>query len=216
MHRFRRSGSFVRFFVEGEPADVSDLSLLKALERERFKPIEGSATDDESVGWVTRGDLSGARFEPEDVIAEHFLVFALRIDRKKVPATLLRIHASADLRAAASGGKPLGRAQKKEILEETKRKLMARALPSVSITDCIWNPRRGVLYVFATGGATLERVARHFRESFRRSLAPATPSIVAERLKLPDPLRKVMSHISPADLVGSSRAASARAQEVEA
>ncbi len=210
MIRFRRSGSFVRWFVEGKPADVSDTSLLDALRRERFRPIDDSATDEESVGWVTREDPSGGRFDPEDVIHDRFLVFALRVDRKRIPATLLRIHARADLRSAGGrNGKPLGRAQKKEILEETRRKLMARALPSVSLTDCVWSCRRGVLSVFATGAGTLDRAARHFRATFERSLVLATPGAIAERRKLPDALRKRLGEVSPVSFVRDEESARA-------
>ncbi|HKE00346.1 MAG TPA: recombination-associated protein RdgC [Planctomycetota bacterium] len=210
MLRFRRSGSFTRFFVEGDPADVSDAGLLKALERDRFRPIDGSATDEESVGWITREDPAGARFRPDSVVTDRGLVFALRIDRKRVPATLLRIQAAADLRAAGAG-KPLGRAARKEIVDEAKRKLVARALPNVAIVDCIWDCRGGVLLAFATSDGATDHVARQFRATFRRGLVRATASSVAERLRLPEPARRALVEASPLDL-SPSRAR----EEVEA
>jgi hypothetical protein len=196
MKRFRRSGSPTRFFVEGDAADVSDASLLKGLERERFKPLDGS--EPESVGWTTRADPAGTRFEPQDVIHGPYLAFTLRIDRKQVSATLARIQIAADLRGAAKGGR-LPREQRKQIIEEAKRKLVERALPSVALVDCLWNCGDGVLLVFATGGRTLETAARQFRETFRRKLEPAGVTTVARRLRLPDEAARGLRECSPID-----------------
>lgn len=199
MPRFRRSGSFLRFFVDGPAPDLSDRGLARALERERFRPIADGAVDEESAGWISRVDPSGERFELDAMVSGHFLTFALRIDRKRVPATLLRLRASADLRAAAVGDARISRAKRKEIVEESKRALLKRTLPSVAIVECAWHARDGVLYVFTTGEASVERVLRHFRATFRRSLARATPTTVAERLRLPDVERRRLAEASPID-----------------
>lgn len=199
MATFRRSGSFLRFYVDGPAPDLNDRAILRALERERFRPIADGGVEEESVGWITRRDPSGERFEPEDVVSGHFLSFAFRVDRKRVPPTLLRLRAAADLRAAAVGDARIPRAKKKEIVEEAKRSLLKRALPNVSIVDCAWHAREGVLYAFTTGEALTERVLRHFRATFRRSLARATPSVVAERLRLPEPARRRLAEASRVD-----------------
>ncbi|MFN0204884.1 MAG: recombination-associated protein RdgC [Planctomycetota bacterium] len=201
--KFRRSGSLSRFFVEGDPADVSDLSLIKALERDRFKPLEG-AIETESSGWITRGDASGARFPAEDLIHGHFLVFASRVDRKKVSPALLKIQISADMRAAAAGSrgdKPMARAQKKQIIDDAIRKLTARALPTVAITDCIWNCKERELIIFSTGASTVEMIASAFRETFRRTLVPATVSSIAASFKFTETERRLFKELSPTQLL---------------
>lgn len=210
MLRFRRSGSLSRFFVEGARADVADLSLIKSLERERFKPLEG-ATEEDSTGWVTRGDASGARFHPEDLIHDHFLVFAMRVDRKRVSPALLKIQISADLRAAAAAGagkegREMKRTQKKQIIDEARRKLLARALPTVALTDVVWNCKRNELLIFATGASTVETAANLFRETFKRDLIPATISKVSERYKWDEGRKRALREISPAEVAPGGRA----------
>jgi hypothetical protein len=207
MRRFRRTGSPTRFFVDGGAADAADAELLKALQKERFKPLEASETEIESIGWVSPADASGARFEPEELLHGPFLAFALRIDRKRVSPTLLKLQIAADLRGAARGGKPLPREEKRQIVLEAKRKLFARALPTVSLVDCLWNCGAGVLHVFATGGLTLEIVSRHFRETFDRGLTRATPTAVARRLGLSKELLNALASASPADFAPKRDAA---------
>jgi recombination associated protein RdgC len=202
--KFRKSGSFTRFFVEGGPADPADVSLIKALARERFKPLEG-ATESDSTGWVTRTDPTGSRFPAEDVIHGPFLIFAMRTDRKRVSPALMKIEIATDLRAAATGlkpGQPMARAVKKQVIEEARRKLVARALPNVQITDCLWNCSRAELFIFATGASTVETAAHLFRETFDRTLKPATMTHIVESMKLPEPLRRAFREASPAPIAG--------------
>ncbi|MBI3819839.1 MAG: recombination-associated protein RdgC [Planctomycetes bacterium] len=208
MSRFRRSGSITRYFVEGEGADVSDVSLIKSLERERFKPLENSATETESIGWVTRESPGGSRFAVEDVIHGHFLIFTMRHDRKRVSPTLLKIQIAGDLRAAATGraeGKQMPRAQKKQIIEEAKRKLTSRALPTVALTDVVWNCENSELYVFATGAAVVEQAALLFRETFKRDLEPASITAISNRYKWNDAQKRALAELSPFDLKTSAR-----------
>jgi hypothetical protein len=205
MRRFRKTGSVTRFFVEGDAADASDVSLLKLLQDERFRPLGDSATEDEAAGWVARADASGTKFDPAEIVAPPFLAFTLRYDKKRVSPTLLRIQIDADLRGASRGSKPLPREQKKQIILEAKRKLVARALPSVSLVDCLWNCGDGVLLVFATGAATVDRVTRHFRETFRRNLLSASPSAVAKRAGLGDALARALREAAPADFSPASK-----------
>lgn len=215
MSKFRRSGSITRFFVEGERADVADLSLIRALERERFKPLDNSATETDSMGWITRHDPAGARFDPEDVIHGHFLVFALRMDKKRVSPALLKIQIAGDLRAAATGlaqGKKMPRAQKKQIVEEAKRKLISRALPNVAITDVVWNCKKSELYIFATGASTVEQIAHIFRDTFKRDLLNATISNIVDRYKLNETQKRALKELSPAQIAQNARGEAGSAQ----
>lgn len=208
MLKFRRSGSISRFFVEGGPADVADVSLLKSLEKERFKPLENSGTETDSTGWVTRAEPAGARFAAEDVIHGHFLVMAIRMDKKRVSPALLKIQISADLRAAAAGAardKKMPRGQKKQIMDEAKRKLISRALPTVAMTDVVWNCKQNELYVFATGAATVEQIANYFRETFSRDLVPATITNITNRYKWNDAQKRALREASPLQLIQKSR-----------
>lgn len=205
MRRFRKTGSITRFFVEGPPADPADLDLVKALQKGRFRPLGESATEDLSIGWVSREDPSGARFEPGAIVKPPFLVFALRIDRKRVSPALLRMEIAARLRAEGAGGARLPRERRRAIVLEAKRQLVARALPAVSLVDCLWNVGAHVLYVFASGGLTLEIAAREFRGTFDRPLTLATPSVVARRLGLAPAVLRSLDAVSPADFAPRAR-----------
>ena len=87
MPRFKKSGSFTRFYVEGNMPSVHGDSFLVELAKHRFRTIENAASEEVSVGWVCPSDPSGGNVMREELLLDPHVRLRIRIDKKKLPAT---------------------------------------------------------------------------------------------------------------------------------
>lgn len=101
-----------------------------------------------------------------DCQLEDGFVLRMQIDKRKVPAQLLqltikeRLHRKNERRA-----KPLSNAERKQLIADTKKELLALALPELSFVDAFWRPEGSDLLIFAT----TKNVLRHFEGLFNKT-----------------------------------------------
>ncbi|TVM05743.1 hypothetical protein DPQ33_19590, partial [Oceanidesulfovibrio indonesiensis] len=116
-----------------------------------------------------------------------YLAFALRLDTRRVsPAvfkkyTLLAME-EAEKQAKEEGRKYLSRERKKEIKEQVRIKLMARAMPVPAVFDVVWNTTSHTIYLASTNNKVRELFNNHFTDTFELHLEPVTPYFQALRL----------------------------------
>jgi DNA recombination-dependent growth factor C len=207
--------SFARFTVElpdksrsaaggaNPPAAASakDLrrSVPKGLRRKAFQPLVVDSEDDRSAGWVEVENSELIEFPPERLVfGEHFL-FAYRVDRLRVPSSVVKSELAAFAAAyEEENGHPPTRSQKKAQKELIERKLKRRAFPSRKVYDVSWNTQSGVLAIWATAQNTVEEMHLFIEESLEIRLHPMTPGAIADSLDLP------RGALTPtADLIGA-------------
>ncbi len=195
---FRRNGSFLRFFVEGEvPAADSD-EFLKALAENRFRTIENAASEEESLGWVSPGDASGSSFLREEIVYPGFTRLRMRLDKKKLPSAWVKIYMDAEIRA--KGGRKLSAKERKELREDIADQLLPRVLPSVRLVDILYQANKGRLFLFATSQNLRESVQNLFFRTFGARLIPATTLEIAETLRLSREQAKALERCAPLEL----------------
>ena len=168
---FKRSGSVTRFTVSGSMPAITDDAFTEALATRRFRSIEAAASEEVSFGWVTAEDPSGNSFDREDLDFEVAVWLRVRIDKKKLPATWLRIHRAIAQKAA---GRPLSVKEKREVKEELEEKLLPSVLPTVQLIDAAYFPREQCALLLSTSSAVREVFDKLFRETFAVELEPQT------------------------------------------
>jgi DNA recombination-dependent growth factor C len=155
---------------------------LKRLEKKKFLPLDAAHEETERAGWITLEHLFDTRFEIEKIYRDPYLCFALRIDRRKIPANLLRAHAKIEEQAQRNAtGKPVGPAKRREIREQVREMLTAKVLPSAASYPVVLAPNRGMVWFSNAGQKAGEAFVAHFEETFEIALIPQTPRHLALR-----------------------------------
>ena len=198
MPAFRKSGSFVRFRVEGSIPKPDSDELLEALLEERFRTIENAASEETSVGWVSPGDPSGNDFIREEIAHGDVARLRVRVDRKKLPASWLGIYLAAEVRAR--DGQKISARERKEIKGDIAEKLLPRILPSVAFVDLIYDSKSKQVVMFGTSTAMAGEIAKLFLRSFDARLVEADPTTCALGAKLTPEQEDALGRAKPIEL----------------
>ncbi|BCS52588.1 recombination-associated protein RdgC [Geobacter sp. SVR] len=162
--------SITQFTVTGDlPKQDQFQWFSEKLAGRGFQSIENS-TEEVSEGWVQVDRPDEAAFAaPSDFWRDNYLVFSLRRDQRKIPASVLKSHTGREEGAFLSQHPNLRRTPKKkreEIKEQVQLKLMSRCLPVPSTVDVVWDQKSGVLTLFSLGSKVVERFEDIFRKCF--------------------------------------------------
>ncbi len=178
-----RAMTTVRRFEVLHRIDFRAEEIVKRLEKRKFLPLEGSSEEVERAGWITLEHLFDTRFEIEKVFRDPYAVFALRIDKRRIPQNLLRAHLRIEERAHENAtGKKVGPAKRRELREAVRRKLMEKILPAASSYQVVWHPGAGQIWFGSAGENACEAFVRQFEETFETGLVAATPRHLGLRL----------------------------------
>lgn len=156
------------YYVQGEiPSDFRE-SFIAALEKHRFKDIEVELDHEESIGFVNAADPFDTEFELNKVLWGSYLVFALRHDVIRLPATAFKMHLkkAADEYRKKTGKEKLSKGELEEVKERLERQLRKKALPNIKTYDVVWNMDRGVLWLWTTNKKMNEQFVDLFQEAF--------------------------------------------------
>jgi DNA recombination-dependent growth factor C len=164
--------SLRRFLVLGPVPAEKD--LLEGLQQDQFRPFE-DGLEEERMGWC---DWRNPLITPphEDwVTQERFAIFALRLDTRRVPATLLKAHV--DLRL-----QKLMKEARISLQDEVKVELLKKVLPTPKMVEVAWDLKGGVLWTTAGSSKTQGALTGLFMKSFGCELQPLAPLLLAGRL----------------------------------
>jgi recombination associated protein RdgC len=104
---------------------------------------------EKSVGWTSLEDVLDTNFEYANYLLADYLIFPLRIDRKIISPSLLKLkvlEAERQLFAAKGKGK-IYREERAEIKDRGYRSLLRQTLPIPSFYDICWNVSQDCLYM---------------------------------------------------------------------
>jgi len=181
---FRKSGSLTRFYLDGTIPDPSSDEFLTLLAGGRFRTIENAASEETSLGWVCPSDASGGSFAPDSIVLSRELVrLRFRRDKKKLPAQWLALYMEAELRNRP--GRKVSAKERKEIKQDIAAKLCPRILPSIRLTDVVYEIRKRCITLFSTSQSAKEDCQKLFYDTFGCRLVEADPWETAFHLELP-------------------------------
>lgn len=167
--------------------DAVDPALLaeapERLRRFAFRDIDDTA-EERSFGWVAFGNFLDAGFETEPVDVGDYLLFALRLDTRRVPAAVFKKHVTLALTRAlaaakAEGRKFLSKDDKAEIRERVALQLRARFLPIPAVFQIVWNLRRHHVWLASAHPKVIDLFHELFTLTFGLHLEPLAPYFAA-------------------------------------
>lgn len=169
------------------------LEALGAMAFDGFSGGEGKAR-----GWISIEHMLDTEFTRETNFRSPFLVFALRIDKRRVAPSIYKARCIIELKAtqAALGTNKVPLEERREIRRRVKEEMLAEATPSSAAYGVIWNLRRRRLYFASTSRPAIADLTELFDRCFALSLeARDTTGLgfdVARSLNLTDSFQDLM------------------------
>jgi hypothetical protein len=129
-------------------------------------------TPDLRVGFVHVLNPLDTVFDFQKVFHTNFLAFSYREDAKRIPAGTLKIFLKEELEKemTARNRQRLNKAEKEEIKELLRERLLVQALPDIKVFDVLWFHQKGELLLFSSSRGVVERFRKLFRHALERDL----------------------------------------------
>ncbi len=167
-----------RFRVEGDlPSDWRERYRAQ-LNELAFRDPEQRLGKEEVTGWVLTQNLLDTDFtDTTRWLYGDWALVGLRTDKKKLPAKLFRAHLDKRTQAWAKerGVERVPNAVKLEIKEKLEEEWLVRALPSVAVTEAVWNIPAGVLLLGALSEKPIDAFRKRFFQTFGMKMIPWSP-----------------------------------------
>lgn len=175
------SVSITRYAVHGKlKAPIID-NVLHGLKSNTISEIDNQITD-KAAGWTSFDKPFQPDFDGSSFVFGNFFVFALRIDKKNIPAKVLKKHYTIEAakRMTESGREFLSKTEKKLVKEHVISGLSLRIPATPNIYDLVWNYEESNVWFFSNLKAANEELETLFTKSFNLSLIRLFPYTAAE------------------------------------
>lgn len=171
--------SFSKFHVRGEIPESFNNFFNDMIRRYAF---QDSFHAEKLSGWTSIDNVLDTEFRFANYAVGEYLVFSLRVDKKAIPPSLLKVRVLQEEEKALgeSGKKFLGRQRKEEIKEKVKLELAGLIPPVPSFFEVCWSLRAKKVYFCSLAAAPIEEFKDLFKRSFKMDLIPFTPWDVAQ------------------------------------
>ena len=193
-----------RFRIEGDmPAEGITDWLRDGLQDQAFLESPVEVGKEEREGWVLCHNLLDTDFtDVNRWLYNDVAVFALRVDKKTLPAKLFKAHLEKRVEAWCEehGMERCPRSVKDELKERLEIEWLKRALPRVGLTEIAIHLTEGFCIVHSLSDNVAERVRKRFHASTGLKLVPWSPL----EFVLDDDLREAMLDTVPSDFSGGA------------
>jgi recombination associated protein RdgC len=167
-----------RFRVAGDVPDGWREIYRDRLNKLAFREPTGGMGKEEVEGWVQVHNLLDTSFDDHNRwLYNQYAVFALRVDKKSLPAKLFKATVQKRCQAwcVERGVEKIPNATKKEIAEKLEAEWLDRTLPRVTLTELCWNVNDGWLLIGGHSDKVADRVRTRFHRTFGLVLVPWSP-----------------------------------------
>lgn len=196
--------TYAKFQVKGELPDELHQKFMARIRTRTFKLLTPEDEDDVAVGWVPieRPYDDEISFRTDGVFFGSYLNLAMRLDRWKFPATLVKARMAAAERQwkQKTGKERMSKAEKTELKDLVERKLRRDGVPVTKTVDFTWNMNTGELRFFGRSKVILEHFLELFEKTFAVKLTPSAPYTIAMSLGLPKGLEAALASVQPSVL----------------
>ena len=168
--------TFSRFRIVGALPDRFPEFFNERIRRFAFQNV-WRTTDEKAAGWADLENILDTEFPYASYAQGRYMIFSLRIDRKPVPPSLLRLRVMEAERKqlAENGQKKLYREQREAIRESVRLELLGKSLPVPSFQEICWSVPDGILTFCCLSDKVAGELQELFRESFSLDIAPYAP-----------------------------------------
>jgi DNA recombination-dependent growth factor C len=192
------SVSITQYRVEGQlPSPVNE-QVTAALQNNTINEIDNDASE-QTMGWTSFDDPYRPDFEGSRFVIDTAWVFSLRIDKKSIPAKVLKKHYNMEVakRLAESGRDYLSKAEKKQIKEHVLTVLNMRIPATPNVYDILWKYEEGLLWFFTNLKAANEALETLFTRSFKLRLVRLFPYTAGLQAGLSGPEQDALDQLKP-------------------
>jgi recombination associated protein RdgC len=163
--------TFSRFTVAGKlPSDFTEM-VQRQIRRHAFQDL-AAETQEKILGWTGIGNVLDTDFQHASYVWGDYLLFSLRIDRRSVPPSLLKLRALEAERQHLkdTGRKKIDKTAREQIRETLRQDLLRRIPPTPSFHEVCWSVSSGRLLFTSLS----EKIMQDFQDLFKTSfgLAP--------------------------------------------
>jgi hypothetical protein len=168
MSLLKGSFTFSRFHVEG-PLPQAFLNFVNSRIKANSYQDSFKSTEEKTMGWVSLTDILDSHFQNANYALGDYLIFSLRVDRKVIPAKLMKIKIMEEERRqlAESGKSRLHKQQASAIKDKIKLELLKKIDPVPSFYDVCWAVSQNTLYFSSLS----DNVAQDFADLFKKTFA---------------------------------------------
>ena len=162
--------SICQFQILGTlPATELTAWIGENLANDGFRSIE-QTSEELSSGWVQLDDYQESSFaDPHTFQHDHYFVFSLRRDQRKLPAALVKsymLKAEQEWLAANPQFKRVPKQQRDDLRDAVRGSLFAKTLPVPAIYDVVWDTRSNLITFSNLSTKTLDLFVDQFKKSF--------------------------------------------------
>ena len=175
------SVSLSRYKVEGELEEPILEKVRNGLTKNVISQIEDEYAEI-SVGWTPMESAFDPDFEKFTFSFGTYFVFSLRIDKKSVPAKVIKKYVALEVinKLKETHRDFLSKNEKKEIKELVTERLMRKMPSTPSIYDVMWDYENADILFFSTQKAANEELETLFKKSFQLKLIRLFPFTMIE------------------------------------
>lgn len=144
---------------------------LENLRKYAFRSIDSVKDETKAWGWCSIEDMADTDFLLSPPSKGEFMFFALRVDKRNVPAALLKKHVAEAFKEENAKNKQDGksyisRKRKKELKELHKSRLLSQMEPVPSAVDVVVDMQAGLAYLCTSSRTVCAIWCEHMQLSF--------------------------------------------------
>ena len=176
MGLLKGSLTFSRYRIIGGLPDHFPDFFNERIRRYAFQTV-WRTTDEKAAGWTGMENVLDTDFPYASYAQGRYMLFSLRVDRKSVAPSLLRLRIMETERSklTETGQKKLYREQREAIREAVRLELLGRSLPVPSFYEICWSVPDNTLLFCSLSDKVVEELQGLFKESFSLTLRPYVP-----------------------------------------
>jgi len=168
--------TFSRYRLIGALPDHFPDFFNERIRKNAFQSVWRTA-EEKATGWTGLEDPLDTEFQFASYAQGRYLIFSLRVDRKSVAPSLLRLRIMEAERKklGETGQKKLYREQREAIREAVRLELLGRTLPVPSFFEICWSVTENTLIFCSLSDKVFEDLQELFKDSFQLALCPYMP-----------------------------------------
>lgn len=166
-----------RYRVEGSLPEGRE-ALIDALNANSFRDPLSPVHKEEILGWTQIHNLLDTSFDDVNQwLYNHYAIFAMRVDKKTLPAKLFKAHLQKRQQAwcKESGRERVPAKVKEELKELLELEMLRQTLPKVAVHEVAWNLNEGWLMFHSQSDVVNDKLRKLFHRTFGLVLQPVTP-----------------------------------------
>jgi len=168
--------SFSLYRLEGSLPEKADEFIAHQLQAFAFRNM-ALASEEKAMGWTSLENVLDTDFEGAQYVWGDYLMLALRIDRKTVPPSLLKIRlleAEQDF-LAETGQKRIYREQREDLRERVHLELFSKTQPVPAFYEFCWSVSQKTLLLCTLSEKVIDDFQDFFKQAFSLYVYPYTP-----------------------------------------